>query len=265
MRKNIFDNDKIWEWVDTNDENRVRFEFTERLTPGDVTKVIDVGCGHGGFLKVISNIRKHVEYVAVDNSPGALQHIPFEKALASITSVPYNDGQFDCAYALEVLEHLNPEDFGRALRELARLSKKYIIISVPYREDIESNMVRCPHCFTKFHYDGHLQSFDDEKIRSLFENDGFACRQVERLGWVEKFKYHKLYVKLFFPSQRYTTPHYTVCPACDSELKPGTAQTAAKQVKTKRFSLGQAVKRPLKWVWPKEKISYWIVGLYEKK
>ena len=121
----------------------------------------------------MSEKRPDIRCVGVDNSDGALAHITVEKAKASIIDVPYQDKEFDCVYALEVLEHLNPEEFKKALNEMARLSKKYIIISVPYREDIEWNMVKCPVCFTQFHYDGHLQVFDEEKIKNLFSDAGF--------------------------------------------------------------------------------------------
>ncbi len=268
MRKNIFDNSQIWNWVDSNSHNTDRFEFTENLTPEDVTSLIDIGCGHGGFLKLISSRRGNIRYVGVDNSDGALEYIPFEKAKASITDVPYGDKEFDCVYALEVLEHLGPEDFNKARMEMSRLSKKYIIVSVPYNEDIQWNMVKCPSCQTIFHYDGHVQVFDEDKMEGLFKEHGFQCVSKERLGWSESFKFHKTYVSLFYPEQRFKAPHYTVCPVCNLELNPGdpgSRAAVAPPAVNNRKSVVSMLKNSVKALWPKEKKSYWIIALYKKR
>ncbi|MEO8763497.1 MAG: class I SAM-dependent methyltransferase [Ginsengibacter sp.] len=262
--KNIFDNAQIWDWVDSNTNNRERFEFTEGLTPKDVTSLIDLGCGHGSFLKLISSRRKDIRCVGIDNSDGALAYIPFEKAKASIVSVPFADKEFDCVYALEVLEHLNPEEFKKALEEMVRLSKKYIIVSVPYNEDLAWNMVKCPHCLTTFHYDGHLQVFNEAKIANLFAAKGFECIEQSRLGWGENFKFHKTYVKLFYSQQLNKTPHFTVCPVCNTELNPETPFIPDSKSSKGKTSILTFFKRAVKAFWPMEKQSYWIIGLYQK-
>jgi SAM-dependent methyltransferase len=265
LKKNIFDNPQIWDWVNSNDDNKTRYEFTEKITPADVKSVLDIGCGHGRFLQLISEKRAGLRCVGVDNSEGALAYVPFEKAKASITDIPYGDKEFDCVYAMEVLEHLNPVEFEKALEEMARVTKKYIIVSVPYKEDLESNMTKCPHCLTIFHYDGHLQNFDETKMQNLFDKYGFQCRLSERLGWSEHFKYHKLYVDVFYPGQKNSSAHYTVCPVCNAELKPEKTLSEKADPVPHNGGLISLVKNGIKKVWPKERKSYWIIGLYEKK
>lgn len=268
MRKNIFDNSQIWNWVDSNAGNTERFEYTEKLTPSDVKSLLDIGCGHGGFLKLISSKRPGLRCVGIDNSDGALEYITFEKKKASITDVPYGDGEFDCVCALEVLEHLGPEDFKKARMEMSRLSKKYIIVSVPYKEDILWNMVKCPSCQTMFHYDGHVQNFDEAKMEGLFKDYGFRCVSTERLGWSESFKFHKTYVSIFYPEQRHKAPHYTVCPVCNLEMNPGDAGSRLAVAPPPQMNGSKSVvgmlKSSIKSLWPKEKKSYWIIALYEK-
>jgi ubiquinone/menaquinone biosynthesis C-methylase UbiE len=267
-KKNIFDNAQIWNWVDSNDGNKERFEFTEKLTPSNVRSIIDIGCGHGGFLRHISAQRPNLHCVAVDSSDGALQYIQFEKVKASITQVPYPDKTFDCVYALEVLEHLNPTDFKIALDEMVRLSKKYIIVSVPYKENIQENMVLCPSCNSRFHYDGHLQNFDETKMQNLFSERGYVCKEFHRLGWSESYKHYRLYVKLFYPKQLKQLPHFTICPVCYTELKPTKAENGNNgqvNLNKEKASISRYIKNGIKYFWPKERKSYWIIGLYEKK
>lgn len=49
----------------------------------------------------------------------------------SVTSIPCNDRQYDCVTAFEVLEHLPFTEFKSCLKEMARVSKRGVIISMP--------------------------------------------------------------------------------------------------------------------------------------
>ncbi len=53
--------------------------------------------------------------------------------VADIRNLLFENNSFEAVTAFEVLEHLPWEDFERTLMELKRVSKKYIIISLPYR------------------------------------------------------------------------------------------------------------------------------------
>lgn len=52
--------------------------------------------------------------------------------IASVTELPFEDSSFDVVCAFEVLEHLPFEMFDTALSELARVSKKDVLISLPH-------------------------------------------------------------------------------------------------------------------------------------
>lgn len=51
--------------------------------------------------------------------------------VGSVTSMPFKDSSFDVAACFQVLEHLPFEDFEKALSELGRVSRRYVIISLP--------------------------------------------------------------------------------------------------------------------------------------
>lgn len=53
--------------------------------------------------------------------------------VADVRALPVPDASRDVVMACQVLEHLPWEDFELGLRELARVSKKYVIISLPRR------------------------------------------------------------------------------------------------------------------------------------
>jgi predicted SAM-dependent methyltransferase len=51
--------------------------------------------------------------------------------VASITELPFSNYSYDCVCAFQVLEHLPYEQSLQALSEMTRISKNYIIISLP--------------------------------------------------------------------------------------------------------------------------------------
>jgi len=97
-------------------------------------KVLDAGCGEGFSLSKLT-ANKIGEYLeGIENSKEAIAFGKklFPKAnikLGSIYDLPYEANYFDLVLCTEVLEHLeNPQ---KALSEIIRVSKKYIILSVP--------------------------------------------------------------------------------------------------------------------------------------
>ena len=97
--------------------------------------VLDVGCGEGVVTERIA-ASTGADTVGVDLGTGELQaewrrregeRLSFGPA--SAYDLPFEDGSFDLVCALEVLEHLErPRD---ALAELARVSRRAMLVSVP--------------------------------------------------------------------------------------------------------------------------------------
>ncbi len=51
--------------------------------------------------------------------------------MAQFLDLPLPDNEFDVVVCYETLEHLPYENFSKALLELKRVSKKYVIMSLP--------------------------------------------------------------------------------------------------------------------------------------
>jgi SAM-dependent methyltransferase len=90
-----------------------------RLGPGD--RVIDLGCGSG--RSILWNAASGAAFTGVDVSPFfALEaRTSADLALADLRQLPFADGTFTKAYALDVLEHLSPDALDAMLAEAARV------------------------------------------------------------------------------------------------------------------------------------------------
>ena len=100
-------------------------------------EICEVGCGDGEILKVLKNKFLDSDLFACDLSAEEI-----EKAQEKCTDFEvefsvqnaedlnkYSNEQFDLVVCVEVLEHLSDPNYG--LRELKRISAKYLLGSVP--------------------------------------------------------------------------------------------------------------------------------------
>jgi len=96
-----------------------------RLLPAGPARVLDAGCGTGGFLKSARAQDRGWQLTGVDLSPLAVQ-LARERSGAdvqegSITALPFADAAFDAVVTGDVIYHV--EDVALALREFARCVK----------------------------------------------------------------------------------------------------------------------------------------------
>jgi len=78
-----------------------------------------------------------------------------------ITNIPFPDNEFDFTYCFDVLEHVEDK---AAIQELARVTRKRLMITVPKEDEIMENFN-----LTFLHYQDktHLRNYTEESLRSL--------------------------------------------------------------------------------------------------
>ncbi len=96
--------------------------------------ILDAGCGEGFTLARLQNegIAKRLEGIDYASEAIALGKKMYPTLIlkqSDINSLPYNNNYFDLVICSEVLEHL--ERPQKALKEIARVSKRYCLLSVP--------------------------------------------------------------------------------------------------------------------------------------
>ncbi len=265
FEQEYYEFDEFWNSEEFNNSNRDRIKATFELIPADANSILDVACGNGLFCNFIAAERPQMRVMGLDRSNTALTHVKTEKVQSEITSLPFNEREFDCVSALQVLEHLTVPDFRRAKREIARVAGRYAIISVPYKQRLEDEYTRCPSCRTIFNYDLHLRSFDDRDAAELLSEEGFACVKQVKFGKIIEYAGRKQYQNQFFPENKYRW-NSPICPLCgykdENFLKKIETSNNSAQLKK---SLLQCLTKLPKMIWPKVSRDYWIISLYKRK
>jgi len=140
-----------------------RLEFIIENIPGDVVTVLDVGAHDNQFKQMLEKQRYKV--TAIDIAPHDADVLK-----ANVVCLPFEDNAFDLITAQEVLEHLEKEELALAIRELERVTKKYIIISVPNQEIPLGK--------------GHKHFFNDKRAKELFNISNVRiCHFGKRLAY----------------------------------------------------------------------------------
>ncbi len=231
--ESVYELPEIWNetWFSPDDQQRI-----ERITkeiPNEVRTLLDAGCGNGMFLHYLRDNRSRLERLCgVERSKSALAHVKTEKCRASLEEMPFSDNEFDLVSSLEVLEHLPVGIYQDALQEISRIAKRYILITVPYAQDLSVGMTICPKCLCRFNANYHVRSFTEATLRPLFDKYGFECQEIFHLRprkvmhrpVARAVDYARLTKHRVFGYGR-AYPACAVCPACgfqDTEKPLGT-------------------------------------------
>lgn len=114
-------------------------QIDEILSKEDASSVLDIGPGTD-FLKVMLELWKpEMNYKTLDVAGDVKPDI-----VGSVTEIPLEDRSFDIVSAFQVLEHIQFSDFENALMEMKRVSKKYVIISLPHKSPTVEVHFRAP-------------------------------------------------------------------------------------------------------------------------
>jgi len=253
--KKVYENHD-WEKLDLT-KLQPKIKKVKEWIPSDVKTILDIGCGNG----VITNIlAEHYDVTAVDRSKKALSYVKTKKVEASADNIPLEDKSFDLTFSSEMLEHLDNKTLEGTIRELKRLSKKYIFITVPNGENPGKLAIKCPTCGYVFNRPNHLQSFKLSDFQRLFSE----FKIIKSLVFGQRTRYYQpalLKAKLKLAPSSAWVPYYwihrtdrhTICPRCEHEF----------EYPYKFHPIASAIDIMNVLVSPKK--PYWLFILMEKK
>ena len=133
------------------------------------SRLLDIGCGTGGTMRVIRDICKPS---GIDMSFQALEYTTekgLPAAVADATALPFPGNTFDFALALDVIEHID-DDIG-VLREIKRVLKPEgrLILTVPAHQYLFSTHDKSLH---------HVRRYSKKLLRTRIEQAGFRIHRL---------------------------------------------------------------------------------------
>jgi SAM-dependent methyltransferase len=167
-----------------------RFErdMAELLKVAGPSSILDVGCGEGVLTEQWAQaIEGRVVGIDLDDpklraewARRSLPNLEFRPGLGD--SLPYADGEFDAATAMEVLEHVpDPE---AVLAEMSRVASQWLLVSVP-REPLwrALNMARGAYLRDLGNTPGHLNHWSSRGFARLLRRHGETVELRSPFPW----------------------------------------------------------------------------------
>jgi SAM-dependent methyltransferase len=168
------------------------FEGTleELFTQADPQSLLDVGCGEGVLThQWAERLGDERRVVGIDLDDPAL-HAQWAKRTApnleyrvmKAENLPFADGEFDAATAIEVLEHV--PDAEHTVAEMARVAKRWLLVSVP-REPLWRglNLARGAYWKDLGNTPGHVNHWSKRSFVALLSRHGEVVQARSPFPW----------------------------------------------------------------------------------
>jgi len=139
--------------------------------------ILDVGCSQGAAVQKYHKYGKDaygvdVSEIAIERSKEL--NIP-NCVHGSILDIPFPDKQFDAVVSTDMLEHLDPSDVEQGIKELIRVSSKYLFLKIATRAEGERQWLEAIQ-EKRASYNEienlHLSIFNQERWIELIEQSG---------------------------------------------------------------------------------------------
>lgn len=209
---------------------QARIDDLLALMPTSLSKGLDIGARDGYVSKLMTEHCKHV--TALDLSLSEITHDQIMCIQGNITKLNFTDDEFDLTLCAEVLEHISPNLLEQACQELTRVTKKWLIIGVPFNQDIRSGSTRCPSCGKTNPPWGHVNSFNENKLRKLFPQ--MTIEKINFIGTSNNRTNFISHALMEFAGHPFGTYHQNEeCVHCGSIIEYTSQRTLSQKLATR--------------------------------
>ncbi len=256
--KDYYDHARHWDEESADrDFERRRLEESLALVPSEVRSILDVGAGNGLFLKLLEDTRECPSMMGIERTTAVKRTARCRAPIlsASAERLPFRDAAFELVSSLNMIEHLPYGSYERALTEMRRVSSRYILISVPYRE--RRLRAVCPYCGCEFNPHYHMRSFNEASLSALFSGYHATC-------WAKVHRAENLLQVLARSFRRRVFSRFlkaTLCPQCG--FKRGRNAEAGFESEAGRLGFGKSVIKSAAEKLPNLRLARNIVVLFE--
>lgn len=136
------------------------------LIPTSGERALDIGARDGYLaIKLAERFRL---VVALDLEKPSIDHPRVQPVKGNAAQLEFPDNYFDTVLCAEVLEHIPARLLPKVCSEITRVASSAVVIGVPYRQDLRYGRTTCQTCGQSNPPWGHVNSFDEERLRQLF-------------------------------------------------------------------------------------------------
>jgi hypothetical protein len=136
------------------------------LVPTHGESALDIGARDGFISKLLAE--RFLKVTSLDLDRPEIVHERILCVKGDVTALDFPDASFDLVFCAEVLEHIPPKKLAAACSELSRVSRRHVLIGVPFKQDIRVGRLTCLACGKASPPWGHVNSFDENRLRGLF-------------------------------------------------------------------------------------------------
>lgn len=220
---------------------RARISDLMHLVPAQGSSALDIGARDGFISRLLANRFSMV--TALDLEQPSIEHERIQCVKGDITALDFSDGSFDLVFCAEVLEHIPTHLLEAACSELARVAKQYVIIGVPYRQDIRVGRTTCNSCGKISPPWGHVNTFDENRLSRLFP--GLAVVRQTFIGQTSEATNSLSCGLMDLAGNPYGTYYQEEpCTHCGANLTAPPARSLWQKVLTKAAFIGLRVQKP---------------------
>jgi len=159
-----------------------------KIRPKKRLSLLDVGCGNGFFTVPFS---KPFNVKGVDFSEKMVHLNPIKNCeVQDANKLKEKNNSFDVVFCSNLLHHMDSP--SRAIREMKRVSKKYVILSEPNR----NNPLMFLFSFLKKEERGAVK-FSLNYVKRLCKKEGLKITYAKTCGAIVPIKTPKLLIPLF--------------------------------------------------------------------
>lgn len=153
--------------------------FEVMLTDLHLDRILEVGCNRGHNLFLLARLYKGSEVIGIEPNTRAVTIAKESTPSISVIrgdafSIPFKADYFDLAFTANVLIHISLEDLPKALGEIYRVSRRYIL-AIEYFDEKE----------TMIHYRGHDDLLWKRNFLKIY-GDLFPNLVLVKSGYWEK-------------------------------------------------------------------------------
>jgi len=162
-RLNLEGERKTW----LKNQPKIEHVFTQSkkyIKPG--MSACEIGLGNGHLLRLLYNYGLKTTGIDISKYIVDILGTTFTHEGIAINLLIYDlskpfilSKKFDAVFCLDVIEHVS--DLENAIKNIKQILRPggILVATLPWKENIDVNMVVCPECHHKFHRIGHHHSF----------------------------------------------------------------------------------------------------------